>query len=142
MSVSTNGGCSCGNLKYSFDGEPVAIATCHCTACRRSTSSAFSTSLLVPSPAFHPLAGTPSTYNRQGDSGSDVTDHFCPTCGSLIYVISKSAPGLVFLKAGSLDDLSLNDTKFRPRVEIYCKDKYSWLSAVEGAAAFDGAMPA
>ncbi|RSL42854.1 hypothetical protein CEP54_015324 [Fusarium duplospermum] len=119
MSVSTNGGCSCGNLKYSFDGEPVAIATCHCTACRRSTSSAFSTSLLVPASAFHPLAGTPSTYTRQGDSGSDVTDHFCPVCGALIYAISKSAPGLVFLKAGSLDDLSLNDTKFRPRVEIY-----------------------
>lgn len=171
MSPSITGGCACGNLRYSFDGEPVGVvrspsllalqqrfhivnmgadvcfflpsqATCHCTSCRRSTSSAYSTSLLVPAPAFHLLEGTPKAFTRQGDSGQETSDCFCPNCGALVYVLSKAASGLVIVKAGSLDDLSLNETKFQPRVEIFCKNKYSWLPAIEGAQTFDGALPA
>ncbi|KAF7536452.1 hypothetical protein G7Z17_g13050 [Cylindrodendrum hubeiense] len=141
MTSQTTGGCSCGSLRYSFNGEPITVATCHCESCRRSTSSSFSTNILVPKQAFHLQKGNPKTFTRQGDSGLDSTDNFCQECGSLIYVLGKAAPLLVFIKAGSLDDLSLNDTKYKPAVEIYCKYKYKWLPAFESTKTFEGTIP-
>ena len=47
---------------------------------------------------------------------------------------------MVIVKAGTLDNLSLNETKYKPTVEIFCENKYSWLPDIEGAKKFDGAM--
>lgn len=58
----------------------------------------------------------------------------------MLYIDSEMAPGLVILKAGTLDDLSLNETKYKPTAEMFCENKYSWLLNVEGAKQFDGAM--
>lgn len=181
----TTGGCLCGNLKYSFDGEPVGIvscpciqtftpqpfrphhllinpsmvdpssftfhnkltpsspnlqAACHCIPCRRSSNSTHSTNLLVPTPAFKSLGGTPKTWSRVGDSGKTVTNNFCPECGVLCWVTCEAITDLLIVKAGTVDDLSLVETKYKPKVEIYCRNKFSWLPDIEGALKFDGPM--
>ncbi len=28
------GGCNCGAIRYRIEGEPLAVAACHCTRCR------------------------------------------------------------------------------------------------------------
>lgn len=60
----------------------------------------------------------------------------------LVWVKGEAMPGVLIVKAGTLDDLSLNETKYKPKAEIYCRNKFSWLPDVEGAAKFDGAMGA
>ncbi|KAL0259542.1 hypothetical protein SLS55_005279 [Diplodia seriata] len=136
----TTGGCLCGNLKYSFDGEPVGVAACHCIPCRRTSNSTHSTNLLVPAPAFKSLGGTPKNWSRTGDSGKPVTSNFCPECGVLCWVTGEAMPGVLIVKAGTLDDLSLVETKYKPKIEVYCRNKFSWLADVEGAQKFEGSM--
>jgi hypothetical protein len=39
--------------RYEISEEPQLVYTCHCTACRRVTSSAFSMGIVIPDRAFH-----------------------------------------------------------------------------------------
>ncbi|KAJ4176187.1 hypothetical protein NW759_017557 [Fusarium solani] len=136
----TTGGCACGALKYSFDGEPLVSALCHCNGCKRSSSSDYTSNLIVPASTFHSTLGTAKTYTSKGGSGNNRSSHFCPECGTMLYVTSEAASEIVIVKAGTLDNLSLNETKYKPTVEIFCENKYSWLPDIEGAKKFDGAM--
>ncbi|EKG12517.1 Glutathione-dependent formaldehyde-activating family GFA [Macrophomina phaseolina MS6] len=123
--------------------HPIPVqALCHCISCRRSSNSTHSTNLLVPTPSFHPTSGTAKQWTRTGDSGKTVTNNFCGECGTLLWVTGEAMTGVTIVKAGTLDDLSLNDTKYKPKVEIFTRNKYSWLADVEGAAKFEGSMSA
>ncbi|KAL6408107.1 glutathione-dependent formaldehyde-activating protein [Ilyonectria robusta] len=138
---SINGQCSCGSIRYSFTGEPLNVSLCYCNGCRRSSSSAFTTNILVLESNFVSTAGTPKAFKRKGGSGNEGSEHFCPDCGAQLYVTSNAAPGIVIIKAGTLDDWRLNDTKFKPTVEIFCQYKYNWLPDIGGTTKFEGAMP-
>ncbi|MGA0841158.1 MAG: GFA family protein [Pseudomonadales bacterium] len=54
-------------------------------------------------------------YTDRGDSGKAVWRHFCGRCGSPITSRVESMPGVVIVKAGTLDDFK--DVK--PAVEVY-----------------------
>lgn len=62
-----------------------------------------------------------------------MTNHFCDTCGTLLYRVSSGFPGMSILRIGTIDDFHLQETKLRPQVEQYTKDRVAWLSPVEGA---------
>ena len=47
-----NGGCLCGDVRYSASGEPVVTSICHCRDCQRRTGSAFVEVVAVPKEAF------------------------------------------------------------------------------------------
>ncbi|KAH6959587.1 Mss4-like protein, partial [Ilyonectria sp. MPI-CAGE-AT-0026] len=111
---------------------------CHCRSCKRSTGAGFTTNIILLATAFHHDSGSLTTYTSKGGSGNDVTLHFCPSCGSHLYVTGAAAPGIIILKTGTLDDSSLNNTRFRPMAEMFCDEKYSWLSDVEGAKRLAG----
>jgi len=65
---------------------------------------------------------------------TEMTNFFCDTCGTLMYRRNpEDFPGLLIPRIGTLDDLSLMETTFKPRVEQYEKDRASWLKPVEGA---------
>jgi hypothetical protein len=57
----------------------------------------------VPQAAFR-LTGSPSTYQRQADSGNTVVRAFCGACGSAVYSTNSGTAGAVFVRASSLDD--------------------------------------
>ncbi|KIL92435.1 glutathione-dependent formaldehyde-activating protein [Fusarium avenaceum] len=136
----TTGQCACGVLKYSFSSEPVISVLCHCSGCKRASSSDYTNNLIIPVDAFQMTSGTAKIYTSKGGSGKGCSKYFCEECGTMLYIDSEITPGLVILKAGTLDDLSLNETKYKPAAEIFCENKYSWLPNVEGAEQFNGAM--
>ncbi|WP_091840034.1 GFA family protein [Bosea lupini] len=37
-----SGGCSCGQVRYEVDGDPIRVGICHCETCRKESGSAFS----------------------------------------------------------------------------------------------------
>jgi hypothetical protein len=71
-------------------------------------------------------------------SGHNMTNYFCSTCGTLMYRISTGYPGLSALRIGTVDDFNLHETKLKPRVEVFVKDRVSWLGGVEGAKQVQG----
>lgn len=71
-------------------------------------------------------------------SGNTMTNHFCSTCGTLMYRVSSGSPGTSILRIGTIDDFHLHETKLRPRVEQFTKNRVGWLGGVEGVRQVEG----
>jgi len=104
MELPQTGGCQCGKVRYEITQAPQSVYTCHCTACQRLTSSAFSMGLVVAEAAFHLSGIEPKPLQRVADSGRVNTRLACPECGSWICGLPRD--GVVRVRAGSLDDTS------------------------------------
>ena len=126
------GGCLCGKVRYTLTGEPLATMVCHCTHCQKQTGTSFSILLAAKSAAVS-VTGTLASYADEGSSGQPIRRKFCSTCGSPILSEPDVAPGMVFLKAGTLDDTKgLNPTK-----EIWCQSAQSWVPHPETTEKFE-----
>jgi hypothetical protein len=70
-----------------------------------------------------------STYTRTALSTNAMTSHFCPVCGTTLYRTSSGFPGMVVIKIGTIDDLSLADNEIlRPEVEQFVRSRVGWLA--------------
>ncbi len=74
------------------------------------------------------LEGTLKTFEDQGESGRPVQRRFCPDCGSPLYSEIAGAPGMLLIKAGTLDDVS----SVVPQIEFFCDSAQPWVK-LEGA---------
>lgn len=117
------GQCLCGSMKYEMTGDPIMSVACHCTHCQKATGTAYSLNIGVPSDQFNMTGDTLATYVDKGDSGKDLRRYFCSQCGSPLYTEPDSRPGIIIVKAGTLDDT----TAFKPSANIYCESQMEWL---------------
>jgi hypothetical protein len=118
------GGCLCGGVRYQYEGEVGPANYCHCEDCRRSTGSAFNIGVRVAAFGFRILQGKPKSFTKAGDSGNELTRHFCPECGSPLYTSSPQHSEVLYIKAGTLDDPSL----VKPTHQIWVQSKVPWAS--------------
>ncbi|KAH8679400.1 Mss4-like protein [Ilyonectria robusta] len=127
------GGCLCGDIRYSYTGEPVVNALCHCNDCRKLSGSTFSLNFLVPEGNFKLISGSPRTFTKTADSGNNITSYFCGNCGTTPFRDGDSFPNLKIIKAGTLDDSTiLNDAK--PNLEGYAPSRLKWIPAIPEAS--------
>ncbi len=119
--MSATGGCLCGQIRYTVNAEPKICVTCHCKNCQRQAGTALSIIVGVPDDAVE-VTGTVKTYNDTGDSGATVRRQFCGDCGSPVFTLLEQ-PGMMFIKAGSLDDTS----QLKPAFHCYTKSKQDWV---------------
>ena len=114
-------------------------ALCHCADCKKISGSAYSTNIIIPNEGFQVTSGTPKTWSKKSDSGSEVTTSFCGDCGTNMWRNTSTFGDNRVVKTGILDNLSsLNDLK--PDVELYAPQRVSWIKAVDGAKQLKG-MP-
>ncbi len=132
MSTPMTGGCLCGAVRYEISGQPAMQAVCHCSHCQRQAGSAFSTIVGVPETAVTITAGAPSSYIDHGESGKAVERQFCGTCGSPLFSIVEAAPGMTFVKSGTLHDTSF----FQPTMHFWTRSMQSWVDT-GGVPAFE-----
>ncbi|ROW05639.1 hypothetical protein VSDG_00107 [Cytospora chrysosperma] len=137
--------CSCGTVQLSFPTQgPGLVRTfvCNCTDCRKITASMFASNFTVDNAYLKHLRGRENlkTYAQAKTiaSGNTMTNHFCSTCGTLMYRVSSGEPTKSVLRIGTVDDFSLHETKLRPQIEIFTKTRVGWFSGVEGAKKFVG----
>ncbi len=116
------GGCLCGQVRYSADADPAFVGVCHCNDCQKFTGSAFATVVAVPASALK-VTGTLKTFTKSGDSGKPIHRRFCPECGSGIMDEADALPGVAMLNAGTLDDRRW----VKPLSEIYCDSAQPWV---------------
>ena len=55
--------------------------------------------------ADYEQSGETMVYVDKGDSGQPVYRHFCGRCGSPILATVAEAPGMVVVRAGTLDNM-------------------------------------
>lgn len=125
------GRCLCGKIRYVLKSEPSMTAVCHCTHCQRQSGGVFSTNLAIPERDYV-QQGETKVFQDKGDSGQPVYRHFCGDCGSPILSKVASMPGVVMVKAGTLNDFS----GITPVVGIYTDHAAAWVAPIAGAKRF------
>ncbi|MCG8510345.1 MAG: GFA family protein [Rhodospirillales bacterium] len=116
-----SGGCLCGAVRYQSSEDPQFAGHCHCEDCRRSSGSGHCSHLGVNESAFS-VSGETRAYDRATDKGNMVSRVFCPVCGAPVYSLNPGFPGLVFVRASSLDDPEV----FKPQMIVYASRAPSW----------------
>src|ERR1700761_188512 len=99
------GGCLCGKVRYTANGDPVFVGVCHCTDCQKFTGSAFSVVVGLPKAALT-VEGKVTAFRKPGDTGNATERSFCPECGSYIADAAAVMPDVVMIGTGTLDDAS------------------------------------
>lgn len=125
------GGCLCGDVRYEVTGDPVGTYVCHCTHCQRQAGSAFSIIIGVPEAALA-VTGETRSYADSGENGGAVERQFCPRCGSPLFSLVGSTPGLVWVKAGTLDDTSA----LKPAAQLWTRSRQPWVE-IAGVPGFE-----
>ncbi|KXT09494.1 hypothetical protein AC579_7819 [Pseudocercospora musae] len=128
----SEGGCYCGNVRYKSTGEAQAKALCHCKDCRKISGSTYSTNIIVPGDSLTWTKGKPKEHTVTADSGNPITSFFCGDCGSTMVRGGPSFGENKIIKVGTLDEPSAHEDA-KPAVELYAKDRVSWVSSVGGA---------
>lgn len=128
-----DGGCYCGQIRYSFDGEVTAALQCHCRECQYLTGGHPNVIVVVPDAGFSYTQGEPSGFSRP-DLDNPVTRYFCSNCGTGIGTTSPNAPGAMILKVGTMDDPSF----YEPGLAIFTKDAQSFHHIRDDIPNFEG----
>ena len=55
-----------------------------------------------------------------------------------MYRVGEAYPGSSILRIGTVDDFNLHETKLKPRVEQYTKDRVGWLCDAQGIQQVEG----
>src|ERR687888_343820 len=132
MSVSREGGCACGEVRYRLTSEPLFVHCCHCLNCQRQTGSAFVINLLIEADRVELLAGAPRPVDVPRDGGSMQRIFRCPTCQVALFS-QYGRTDVQFVRGGTLDDPSA----VTPDVHIYTRSKLSWVTLPESVPAFE-----
>jgi len=109
MPMRLDGSCRCGSVSFTVDSHtPVPYQRCYCSICRKSAGSggfainlgAAARTLQVRGRTafFHATLDTP-----QGPRKSTAERHFCPGCGSPLWLFSPEWPDLVHPHASAID---------------------------------------
>lgn len=120
--MTTTGGCLCGSVRYRIEGEIQPAGYCHCADCRKLTGGPYGISFAVEAGRWVIDQGEFGHFTKRGDSGQQLTRHFCTACGSPIYTSAPAHPETIYVKAGTLDDPGL----VRPALEAWCDSKVAW----------------
>ncbi len=121
--IKHQGGCHCGNIRYSTTYDPMLVMACHCRTCNK-ISGVGTTVFAVYAEGEVDFEGELTTYPYRGESGQFVHQGFCAKCGNNIYGNPEILEGVMFLHLGSFD----NPLAFTPKVEIWNKTKPTWFS--------------
>ena len=112
------GGCLCGAIRYSLEGEPFHVGRCHCADCRKESGSTYTIYGQWPRDAF----------TVEGEYAPFDGRSFCPRCGSSLFTLEDEAAEV---RLGSLDDAPF---ELRPVAEVWIKRREPWLHEVDGAS--------
>ena len=132
MSVLREGGCACGEVRYSLASDPLFTHCCHCLSCQRQTGSAFVINLLIETDRVELLAGDAQPVEVPRDDGSKQKIFRCPTCQVAVYS-QYTRPQVRYVRGGTLDEPS----SVEPDVHIFTTSKQPWIILPDSAPAFE-----
>jgi len=127
-----SGGCLCGAVRYECNREPLGTAICHCTHCQKVSGSAFSVNVIVPAAGMTWQGEAPASFADKGESGRSLSRKFCSHCGSSLATEAESFPGMLIIKAGTLDDKSW----LKPNTHVWTRSAQPWVKIEPGVTTF------
>lgn len=133
MTERLEGGCLCGAVRYAIPASALSsLYACHCTDCQTQTGSAFGLQIPVAEELFE-ISGALREARRTMPSGATGIIHACAECLTRIYAENASRPGLVIVRAGTLDTSSM----LRPRLHFWVRSRQPWVVLPDDAMVHD-----
>ncbi len=117
------GGCLCGAVRYVAQPR-IAFKSyaCHCTDCQTRSGSAFAIQLPVIADDLT-ITGDMIVGHHVQPSGAVAQIFACRTCLTRIHVTNDQRPGIVTLRAGTLDD----SPTLVPGFHVWVTSKQAWV---------------
>ncbi|QDZ29320.1 GFA family protein [Noviherbaspirillum sp. UKPF54] len=114
------GRCLCGSVIFKLTSEPLATRVCWCRDCQHLAANG-TVNVLVSAAALE-ISGSLSEYIKTADSGNQIAQQFCPTCGTHLFGISSARPQFRVVRAGNFDDPS----SIKPSMNIWSSSAPGW----------------
>lgn len=128
------GGCQCGAVRYELLGRPLGVYNCHCKDCQRFSGAGYSMSMVVRKADLRLTSGELDGYRKTAQSGRIAVMQGCATCRTRIWNEPQSAPDLLILKPGTLDDAAWAV----PAGNIWVERKLPFVTIDESLPSFPG----
>jgi hypothetical protein len=119
--MQVDGHCHCGAIRFGAEVKPEQVFICHCTDCQTISGAPYRVSVVAPTRTFH-LTGSPAEYIKRGDSGEEVVNVFCGTCGTALYSHKGERQPYVFLRIGAIRQRR----ELVPTKQGFCKSALPW----------------
>lgn len=120
--VQRTASCVCGQMAIRCDADPLRVAICHCLSCQRLTGSSFNVAAFFRAQDTE-TTGPEATYSRYAESGFEVTQHFCPRCGSTVWYQSTRNLDWVAVPVGGFADPTFPP----PEAEVFEQHRHAWV---------------
>ena len=104
------GGCLCGRVRVTAEGEPRRVGLCHCLDCRKHSGSVFNAFAIFPADAV----------TIEGETRDYQGRRFCPHCGSSVFHRSDDE---IEISLGLLDA----PDQLAPSYELWTIRREGWL---------------
>ncbi len=131
------GGCRCGAVRYTLALEALPRTyACHCRDCQTWSGSAFSQQTFLPEAALS-VTGPVSVYELKTHSGRVSKQRVCGICHTRIYNSNSARPGVVVVRAGTLDQ----SDQLSVVAHIWVKRRQPWLNLPEGVPTWPEGAP-
>jgi hypothetical protein len=114
------GSCLCGGIRFRINAALAPIQICHCSQCRKAQGTPFASNTPVDKAAFELLSGQELLQCYEATPGKGRW--FCRQCGSPIYSARASVPGVLRVRAGTLDE----PVDARPAFHIFTGSRCGW----------------
>ena len=130
------GSCLCGGIKFEIDQEIGPIQICHCVQCRKAQGSAIVTNAPVQEENFRIVMGGDLIASFESSPGKQRC--FCKNCGSPIFSKTVKLPGVVRIRAGTLE----GDIDTKPLAHFFVAHKANWFQVTDDLPQFqEGYVP-
>lgn len=130
--MTITGGCLCGAVRYTAEGEPDMAGFCCCADCRKASGSGYIGFIGLPASAVR-FSGRTIAYASPSARGSEAVRNSYPVCGGLVFGGRPGIDASHTIYAGSLDDPSV----FRPTIAIFDRDRPAWVVLPPGLTVFE-----
>ncbi len=127
------GGCHCGKIKYSFEGNLKDIAHCHCSICRKTTGGIVTTwitillqKLNIIDDSIIIFPGDPY-FLKEYKSSETCCRYFCKNCGCSLFLHTTLSSKTIDISIATLD----HPNDVIPDRHIWFKNKIEWLKLDE-----------
>ena len=123
------GSCHCRAVRFSVESQtPYPYMWCYCSICRKTAGGGgYAINLMGKADTFK-VKGKTSVYRAMRGGGER---HFCPKCGSALWVWDKRWPEWVYPFASAIDT-PLPRPKPKERSLIFLGSRASWAHVPEG----------
>ncbi|WP_083276992.1 GFA family protein [Sphingobium phenoxybenzoativorans] len=129
--------CVCGELRVTLKGPPSVVSSCCCRHCQRRRGSLVAVQAFYDVEQLVTVMGLSQTFMRSGDSGANVTFHFCARCGTTLHWFPEFRPGKVAVAVGAFADKSFPV----PERLVWSEFRHPWVQVPPGTTEYSGNAP-